>query len=218
MKMNWRFFMALFGLAGIAGAALLLSGSAGHQDPPWIEVALAAEERTDKSSGPPPLVIDKDAPLLLDEPTEPDEASSAETAQASAHNSACFVCHANYQEERLASDHAKAGVGCVNCHGESYPHRNDENNTTPPDIMYPAERIDLSCHKCHATHDVPAAEVIALWLKCCPAKTDPKTIVCTNCHGGHRLKLRTVRWDKKTGKLIRRGDEREEKHQKPGPT
>jgi len=204
MNMNWRFFVALFGLAGMAGAALLLSDSARDQEHQWIKVALAAEEQTGQSSGPPPLVIDKEAPLLLDEPAEADEACCAETAQASADNTACFVCHANYQEETLASEHAKARVGCVDCHGESYPHRNDENNITPPDIIYPRDRIDQSCQKCHATHDVPAARVIALWLKRCPAKTDPKTIVCTDCHGEHRLRIRTVRWDKKTWKLIPR--------------
>ena len=31
---------------------------------------------------------------------------------------------------------------------------------------------------------------------------------CTDCHGDHRLRLRTVRWDKKTGKLLRSGKAR----------
>ena len=202
MKMNWRFFVALFGLVGIGGAALWIGGGAGERELQASEMALAVEEQTGGASGPPPLVIDRNAPLLLDETTEADKPSSKATTRAVTENGACFVCHANYQEEMLASDHAKGGVGCVDCHGVSYPHRNDENNTTPPDIMYPADKIDEFCRTCHATHDVPAVEVIALWLKRRLAKTDPNTIVCTDCHGEHRLRLRTVRWDKKTGKLI----------------
>jgi hypothetical protein len=34
-------------------------------------------------------------------------------------------------------------------------------------------------------------------------KTDPKRIVCTDCHGEHRMKVRTVLWDKKSGTLLR---------------
>jgi len=36
-----------------------------------------------------------------------------------------------------------------------------------------------------------------------PDKTDPDKIVCTDCHGEHRMKVRTIIWDKKTGKLLR---------------
>ncbi len=31
---------------------------------------------------------------------------------------------------------------------------------------------------------------------------DGKMGVCTDCHGEHRLKVRTRRWDKETGKLV----------------
>jgi len=130
-----------------------------------------------------------------------------EKVEVKADNSACYVCHGNYDGEPLALIHAKEDVGCVECHGESTDHRNDEDNITPPDVMYPADEIDEKCEECHDTHDVPAVKVIARWQKRCPSKTDAGQLVCTDCHGQHRLKNRTVRWDKKTRKLII-GDEK----------
>lgn len=186
--------VSLAGLA-IAGACLV-SGWLGSGGP----LALAADGPAAKPKGPPPLKVDRSAPLLLDDapPKKPADAPSGPRAD----NQACFVCHTNYQEEELAKQHADANEGCVKCHGESIAHRNDENNTTPPDVMYPAEAIDTACVKCHETHDAPARKVLARWQERCPAKQDPAQIVCTDCHGQHRLKLRTVRWDKKTGKLL----------------
>ena len=119
-----------------------------------------------------------------------------------ADNQACFVCHANYDEEEMADQHAKANVGCIECHGPSMAHRNDENNITPPDRMFPKEAVDPDCVRCHDTHDAPARKVIARWQERSLGNRDPKETVCTDCHGEHRLAYRTVRWDKKTGKLI----------------
>jgi len=157
-----------------------------------VVVAVSAGE----AKGPPPLVVGKDAPTL---PGGPGEAKPKGKV---ADNGACFVCHANYKAEPLALDHAKQKLGCAGCHGPSDAHCNDENNTTPPDTLFPADRIDPACRKCHATHDAPAAKVIARWRERCPTKTDPATIVCTDCHGRHRLRVRTVRWDKRTRKLL----------------
>jgi hypothetical protein len=68
--------------------------------------------------------------------------------------------------------------------------------------MYWPERIEEKCEECHESHDAPARDVLARWQKRCPEKTDFNTVVCTDCHGYHRLERRTVRWEKKTGKLI----------------
>jgi hypothetical protein len=165
-------------------------------------LAAAAEKQGKQAAGPPPpLKVDRSAPLLLDEPKK-----DAKNPQAGpvADNSACHVCHTNYQEEPLALLHARADIGCVKCHGQSSAHRNDEDNITPPDVIYPASKIDAMCKKCHEEHNVPAAKVVARWQQRCPGKTDPSQIVCTDCHGDHRLKLRTVRWDKETRKLLSR--------------
>jgi hypothetical protein len=180
-----------------------------------------SEETVQESSSElPPLVVDKDAPLLLDEPTE----IGNPVTEAEAKNTTCYVCHANYAEEELAQWHAKQNIGCTDCHGESIAHKNDENHLTAPDRMYPASEIDeacgkchtghdvqpaevvrrwkertgdttsdVLCEKCHESHDVPAAEVVRSWQKRTGQKEQAEAIVCTDCHGDHRLKMRSVR-------------------------
>lgn len=149
----------------------------------------------------PPLSLDG----LMDEklPEAPKE-----KVKLKVDNSACFVCHGNYDGESLAVAHAKEAVGCVDCHGESHEHRNDEDNITPPEKMYAAQDIDKMCGECHEEHVADGKKVIARWQTRCPAKTDPATIVCTDCHFQHRLKFRTVWWNKKTRELVIRGKER----------
>ncbi len=200
--MSSRRIAALASAAGMAGAVWLVRGGAEHPALGLIAVAAAAEQQGGASKAPPPLVVDEDAPLLLDEPTEADRSAAKKAKQDVADNSACFVCHENYKVEPLARVHAKEKIGCVDCHGDSFAHRNDENNTTPPERMYPARRIDRACKECHETHDVPALDVLTRWKDRGLAEKDPKRIVCTDCHGQHRLRVRTVRWNKKTGELI----------------
>jgi len=130
------------------------------------------------------------------------EASEDDAPEMKADNFACFVCHGNYEEEELVVSHGVEGVGCVDCHGASFEHRDDEDNVTPPDKMYALEDVDKMCGACHDMHDAPARKVIERWQQRCPAKTSPEEIVCTDCHYRHRLKFRTVWWDKKTRRLI----------------
>jgi hypothetical protein len=201
--MNYRLFLFFAALTGVAGTVLLSCAPASDSKHGVTKPASVTTGQNEEPDNLPLLVVDKDAPLLLNEPGETDEPSTAVTTMAAAENAACFVCHANYRAEPLAGWHAEANIGCVACHGKSYAHRNDENNTTPPDIMYPVDKIDRSCRKCHATHDVPPEKVVIIWLQRHPNKTHPETIICTDCHGDHRLKLRSVQWDKRTGKLRR---------------
>jgi formate-dependent nitrite reductase cytochrome c552 subunit len=155
-----------------------------------------AQEKERKK--PPPLSLDG----LLDE--ELPEASTA--TKTNSKNDSCYVCHANYTEEELVVVHGEGDVSCIDCHGKSEDHRNDEDNVTPPDKMYALDGVDSMCGKCHDTHDAAALAVLQRWQERCPQKTDAKTIVCTDCHFQHRLAFRTVWWDKKTGKLIVRKD------------
>ena len=74
---------------------------------------MAADGGSGKSSGPPPLVVDKDAPLLLEEPNRPEKSAVKKPL---ADNAPCLVCHANYKAEPLAHRHARDNVGCVTCH------------------------------------------------------------------------------------------------------
>jgi hypothetical protein len=154
------------------------------------------------SSGPPslpPLVIDKSAPLLLDAPKDKDAAKDMPYLRI---NNSCYVCHDNYKDELLAVLHAKEEIGCADCHGQSLDHQNDEDNITPPEIMYPLDEIDGLCLECHDSHDASAKDVLKRWSERCPDKTDFDKVVCTDCHGYHRLKKRIVRWDKESGDVI----------------
>jgi hypothetical protein len=119
-------------------------------------------------------------------------------------NGACYVCHANYETESLVVSHGKEEIGCVDCHGQSAEHRNDEDNITPPDIMYPQDQIDKMCSQCHETHNAPGRNVVGRWLQRCPEKANPDDLICTDCHYEHRLSTRVVRWDKKTRALLLR--------------
>jgi hypothetical protein len=125
-----------------------------------------------------------------------------ESAALDAINENCFVCHGNYRSEPLVLGHAKEKVGCIKCHGLSLPHQRDEDHRTPPDNIYARETIDAMCRACHEDHDVPAVKVLKRWQERCPRKTEPKQVVCTDCHNEHRLTARSVVWDKKTRKLV----------------
>jgi len=127
---------------------------------------------------------------------------SKPAAKSMADNSVCYVCHLNYKDEPLVTAHVSDDVGCTDCHGDSWGHADDEGNATPPEKMYPLGQIDAACEECHDTHDVSARKILTRWRKRGLTRRDPTKIVCTDCHGQHRLKVRTVRWDRKTGKLI----------------
>jgi hypothetical protein len=125
-----------------------------------------------------------------------------------ADNSYCYACHINYKREPLADKHRRVGVGCASCHGESDKHSSDENNVTPPDIMFAEEKVNAACVRCHtpaamaakARRTRSAAHKLVLALT--PEPRVRASPTCTTCHGSHRLEVRTRRWDKTTGKLI----------------
>jgi len=159
----------------------------------------------------PPLSLD----AYLDEklPEAPKEKEKLKVD-----NFSCYVCHGNYEGEELVVSHGKEAIGCIDCHGESYAHRNDEDNITPPDKMYPPETIDAMCGDCHDDHIASARDVIERWRERCPEKTNPNQIVCTDCHYQHRLKRRVVVWHKRTGEVIPRDESAETKETKETTT
>jgi hypothetical protein len=149
------------------------------QSAPAAPSAMAANE-TSKSPTP--------APLLLE-----DEPAGGTSSAPAADNSRCFVCHANYLEEKLAVTHAQANVGCAACHGPSDAHIADESwasggNGTAPDRIYPRDRINPSCLHCHAKDKIDTPQHAAVL-----ADTQGKQ-VCTDCHGSHRLPQRRCKW------------------------
>ena len=138
--------------------------------------------------------VKEEQPLLLEEP--PLMLEEEETGPV-ADNSRCHVCHINYSEEALAVTHARANISCEQCHGASDAHCGDEDNITPPDIMYSAAKIGAFCMGCHTNEkiDIDVHKSVL-------SGTGAKEENCTNCHGEHRLSYRTRKWDKSTGKLI----------------
>lgn len=141
----------------------------------------------EQTSQEPPLLLAEQVdqePLLLLEDSEGDENPGLATGPV-ADNSRCFVCHINYEEDELTTMHAKGDIGCEHCHGASDAHCSDEDNITPPDIMYPAQKINSFCQSCHPDGKLGGGKKY-----------------CTDCHGEHRLSHRTRKWDKATGELI----------------
>ena len=104
------------------------------------------------------------------------------------------MCHLNYEEESLAQLHACANVGCETCHGRSMAHASDEDNITPPDVLFAREDSRGACQPCHERLRDGHAPV--------PPSADAGMKGCTDCHGEHRLNHRTRRWDRKTRKLL----------------
>jgi hypothetical protein len=121
----------------------------------------------------------------------------------------CSACHYGFSDEKLALTHEKAGIGCERCHGESERHRSDEDNITPPEIMYPKAKINPTCMMCHPRHEI---QHVARHKKLLAgAKTvfdsaddGSNQIYCTDCHArDHRINVRTIRWNKETGELLK---------------
>jgi hypothetical protein len=116
-----------------------------------------------------------------------------------ADNSYCYVCHANYEGEKLTKAHQPAGVGCEKCHGMSVKHSGDEDGLTPPEKMYAKADVNPFCMTCHEKSKLLKRDEHKEFFKECQAGD-----TCNDCHGEkHRLKVRTRIWDKKTGKLVK---------------
>jgi excinuclease UvrABC ATPase subunit len=126
----------------------------------------------------------------------------------------CSACHYGFEEEELAFSHKLAGIGCERCHGESERHRSDEDNVTPPEIMYPKAKINPTCMMCHPRHQIRhvkhhetllagAETIFDPEIDGSAAETAGHEIYCTTCHARHhRIKVRTIRWNKATGELL----------------
>jgi len=128
-------------------------------------------------------------PLLLLE----DEPVNVGITGQTADNSRCHVCHVNLAEEELAASHARAGIGCAKCHGESDAHIADESwasggNGTAPEIMFLPAQIKPACMNCHTREKIDNQDHREFLDKANSRE------VCTDCHGKHRLPSRKCKW------------------------
>jgi hypothetical protein len=118
-------------------------------------------------------------------------------------DSACFVCHANFEGEKLAKKHADSKAdklareedeehlrpakdrpkkaGCAGCHGTCFDHRSDEDNVTAPDVMYTRGEVKAACLQCHVTHKTERKRKDG-------EGPPPPNATCTDCHGHHKVK------------------------------
>jgi hypothetical protein len=155
-----------------------------NQKPAADPVTAAAPEAVTDNE---PLLLD-DEPLLLDDGTGEGTYSGSMTD-----NNRCFVCHINYMEEDIAVIHARVNMGCANCHGESDEHIADESwasggNGTPPEIMYPRDKINPFCLNCHPKDEIGTSKHKRFFAGTAEEKC------CTDCHGDHRLAERKCKW------------------------
>jgi len=106
-----------------------------------------------------------------------EEAEAMEQASATG----CALCHVDVGEETRDASHRREGVGCVECHGESEGHVEDENNEVPPDEVFARQDVDRLCADCHdCSRDVDIEP-----------ETAESGKVCTDCHRAHTFE-RTV--------------------------
>ena len=121
-------------------------------------------------------------------------------------NQFCAACHYGFGNEELARKHERAGIGCERCHGESERHRSDEDNITPPEIMYPKQRINPTCMMCHPRAEIKHVSSHMSLLAGAETIFDKSTKrkYCTDCHAkDHRIRVRSIRWNKATGELLK---------------
>jgi len=110
--------------------------------------------------------------------------------QKPARNEGCLVCHMDFGKEKITARHAKAGVGCVTCHGRSSAHGGDEANIIKPDVIFGRAEIDAFCKNCHSAHS--RGSDYQAFLKTWADKRHNGRIVsaesvCTDCHGNHAV-------------------------------
>ncbi len=135
-------------------------------------------------SGGPCLTAADDAGALAD--SDAADSDAAEETNPMGANAACYMCHIPFVAEELSKVHLKAKVACIECHGLSAPHANDEDiGATKPDIVFRRDQVSAMCYRCHETHDAPASDVMARFLQ---RRLSPKSsAVCTDCHGTHKI-------------------------------
>ncbi len=180
----------LWGLGTVLLAQLALALASG-QAPTTDLPKPAAEGESDKSAATTKSAAEPNWAKNLAEWKALKERETAD-------NSFCNVCHSNYEGEKLVKIHLHVGVGCETCHGISDEHSEDEDNITPPEVMFAKEKVQPFCTSCHSqedlVHEDEHKDLFNVGVE------NSKT--CTDCHAKqHRLQVRTRRWDKNTGKL-----------------
>lgn len=110
-------------------------------------------------------------------------------------NDPCYMCHMLFTDEEISVAHLKAGFPCSHCHGKSLAHMADETFSTAPDVVYSKDEVNSFCRTCHPLHpNVPPENLVQVWLarnsELFETGYAEKEVVCTDCHGSHRIARR----------------------------
>ena len=119
----------------------------------------------------------------------------AGTGPRPADNNFCLVCHELLADELITKVHAQQNVLCVDCHGPSTLHMEDEMLMTRPDVLYGRTEVEPLCRHCHGPHKTPT-QVEAFREKWYGRDLPNGRVVssqsiCTDCHGTHNLAGKT---------------------------
>jgi hypothetical protein len=109
-------------------------------------------------------------------------------------NGLCQVCHLDFENDPITTDHLIKGITCAHCHGRSIAHMHDETMMTSPDILYGRTEVEAMCEYCHRSHKDPKVVEIfrRKWLgrKRENGRSITADSTCTDCHGLHTISRR----------------------------
>ncbi len=105
--------------------------------------------------------------------------AEAEAHQAGGMGQGCAGCHVDVSDQWVGSGHDLADIGCIECHGPSEGHVQDENNEVLPDEVFARADMDRLCAACHrCQHAASAPDRPDLSIR----RAVP---ICTDCHPAH---------------------------------
>lgn len=108
-----------------------------------------------------------------------------------ADNRLCLVCHEALTEELISRVHEKHGILCIDCHGPSTLHMEDEMQMTKPDVLFGRGEVESYCQGCHSQHkDQAKVEKFRQdnWGRdLSNGRVVNNASICTDCHGRHNI-------------------------------
>jgi hypothetical protein len=108
-----------------------------------------------------------------------------------ADNRLCLVCHELLAKEEISHKHEVANLLCIDCHGRSRLHMEDEMLMTEADVLFGRTEVDPFCLSCHPDHKDPAK--VEAFREEWRGRDRPNgravtsSSICTDCHGTHNL-------------------------------
>ena len=108
----------------------------------------------------------------------------------------CRPCHSENAKDFLSHPHAKAGLSCGTCHGESVAHRESGGGADPDRVAAPDQTPAL-CGTCHNQPTANAADSAVTLLSQYQSskhgvfvaeRSKVRAPHCATCHGAHGVR------------------------------